>query len=260
VLSGQVDLFGSSGAPAPIQIDLSANAPTPDMAQNLSWERELLGLYLSHHPLEDFQTYLAENTTDMKLLDASMDGLSAEVGGTVEDVREIITKNGSKMAFVKLADLTTEIEVVVFPKVYDKFSHLLQRDKILISKGKLDFSRGDVKQIADKIIEITREQALSYTPVGKRTEPKAKSKAKVPQKKKDEKHKLYIRLEDSNDHSLLVSLKEKLDNHQGSNEVILVTGPQAAKQAIRLPQTFDINEQSVRELASIFGSTNVVVR
>jgi hypothetical protein len=59
---------------------------------------------------------------------------------------------------------------------------------------------------------------------------------------------------------LLLTLKEKLDGHQGDTEVVLVTGESSQKQVIKLPQTVSINETSLRELAGLFGSTNVVVR
>jgi hypothetical protein len=71
---------------------------------------------------------------------------------------------------------------------------------------------------------------------------------------------LYIRLEDGQNQPMLLTLKDKLDGYAGDTEVVLVTGASASKQVIKLPQTIDINEQSLRELALIFGSTNVVVR
>jgi hypothetical protein len=74
------------------------------------------------------------------------------------------------------------------------------------------------------------------------------------------KQRLYIRLEDAQNQPLLLTLKEKLDGHSGETEVVLVTGESTQKQIIKLPQTISINEQSLRELASLFGSTNVVVR
>jgi hypothetical protein len=74
------------------------------------------------------------------------------------------------------------------------------------------------------------------------------------------KQRLYIRLEDSGNQPLLITLKEKLDSYRGDTEVVLVTGQNAQKQIIRLPQLISIHEESLRDLASMFGSTNVVVR
>jgi succinyl-CoA synthetase alpha subunit len=74
------------------------------------------------------------------------------------------------------------------------------------------------------------------------------------------KQRLYIRLEDSSNQPILVTLKEKLESYSGETEVILVTGPSASKQIIKLPQAIDVNEESLRDLASVFGALNVVVR
>jgi hypothetical protein len=74
------------------------------------------------------------------------------------------------------------------------------------------------------------------------------------------KQRLYIRLENSEDQPLLITLKEKLDGYHGETEVVLVTGPVNSKQIIKLPQTIEVNEESLRDLASVFGALNVVVR
>ncbi len=65
---------------------------------------------------------------------------------------------------------------------------------------------------------------------------------------------------DSSDHPLLVSLKEKLDDFRGDTEVVIVTGIDEDKQAIKLPQTMNINEESLRALATLFGSRNVIIK
>jgi hypothetical protein len=145
---------------------------------------------------------------------------------------------------------------------------VLIRDSVVLVMGKLDFTRGGAKIVADKIQIIPREDALGYTLRGETIEPKAKKgnkrpTAQVPHRPKSDEaktHKVYIRLEDSSDQEMLMSLKEKLDGYSGKNEVILVTGPKDDKKAIRLPQSIEVNEESIRELADIFGSTNVVVR
>lgn len=67
-------------------------------------------------------------------------------------------------------------------------------------------------------------------------------------------------MEKSDDQPALMTLKESLDKHSGQTEVVLVAGPSDSRQIIKLPQTIDLNEESLRQIAKIFGSTNVVVR
>jgi len=263
--SGQVDLFGDGSTVKAAKLELNAPAISLDNAQQLFWERELLGLYLSHHPLEDYELYLSEKAVAISRLTPESAGAKAVVGGAIQEIREITTKTGSKMAFMKLADITGEAEVIIFPRVLEKTRQFLNRDSVVLCSGKLDLSRGEIKIIADDINPVAREDALNYKVKGKTIDIKPvknSSKAAKPNaaKKDPKNHKIYIRLEDSSDQTLLMSLKEKLDGFSGSNQVVLVTGPQSNKQAIRLPQMIDINEESIRELAKIFGSTNVVVR
>jgi len=155
------------------------------------------------------------------------------------------------MAFITLGDNTGEIEAVVFPKLYAASPDIWQRDNFVIAKGKVDFSRSEEpKLLIEEAQRLTEDDARSYKP-GRDSSGGGIAGLK---------QRLYIRLEDSQNQPLLLTLKEKLDGHQGETEVVLVTGESDQKQIIRLPQTISINEQSLRELASLFGSTNVVVR
>ena len=252
-LSGQVDLFGESDVAATMiqRLVLDLSGPTFSPTEQLTWERELLGIYLSQNPLEDYQAYLSSETTPVKNINPGLDGREVIVGGRISDLREITTKNGSKMAFVKIEDMTGELELVFFPKVYAIASETIKRDQIIITKGKIGTGRGvdrsseEPKVLVDEIRVVSFDQAKNHKGQSSST---------------DGSQRLYIRLEDSDNQPLLMSLKEKLDNHHGLTEVVLVTGPKDSKQVIKLPQTIDVNESSLRDLASMFGSTNVVIR
>ena len=252
-LSGQVDLFGESDVAATMiqRLVLDLSGPTFSPTEQLAWERELLGIYLSQNPLEDYQVYLSSETTPVKNINPGLDGREVTVGGRISDLREITTKNGSKMAFVKIEDMTGELELVFFPKVYAIASETIKRDQIIITKGKIGTGRGvdrsseEPKVLVDEVRVVSFDQAKNHKGQSSST---------------DGSQRLYIRLEDSDNQPLLMSLKEKLDNHHGLTEVVLVTGPKDSKQVIKLPQTIDVNESSLRDLASMFGSTNVVIR
>jgi DNA polymerase III subunit alpha len=248
---GQVDLFGDGAkeAAAP-QVNLEPGEPI-SLPQQLNWERELLGVYLSSHPLEDYKDILEARAVAIASLSRNLDGRILKVGGSINQVREITTKNGSKMAFVKIADLSGETELIVFPKTYAQNPDTWQPDKVIIAKGKVDFSRNDeLKILVEEVVLINQEQVASFD---KAKEPKLPEAVSLKQR-------LYIRMEDSHNQPKLLTLKEKLDGFAGETEVVLVTGEPSAKQVIKLPQTIELNEQSLRELASIFGSTNVVVK
>ena len=242
--SGQVDLFGdsSSVSHAALRLALNKNGPVYTQSEQLSWERELMGLYLSQNPLEPYAEILGIQTAPINSISLAMEGKPVTVGGAIRDIREITTKNGAKMAFVKIEDLTGGVELVLFPRTYQEVQALCVRDDVVIVNGKVGGGRGQSSDSEPKIL-VDQLQKLQT------------GKASIPIEQK-----LYIRVEDSSDEDLLQSLKLKLDNHHGGTEVVLVTGPKDKKQVIKLPQSVDINEQSLRELAGLFGSTNVVVK
>jgi DNA polymerase-3 subunit alpha len=276
--SGQVDLFGNlvEGNSMALKLNWDDSlAPIPTNEQ-LVWERELLGLYLSSHPLSDYQLFLTENSLPFTEIKPALDGRSVDLGGTIADIREITTKNGSKMAFVKLAGLDGEIELVVFPKIYLEDPEIWKRDGVVLVKGKLSSGRdngrndGDeLKMLVDKAQNISHGRAKNYKAKDKLYEI-GKSRARTASAgfkttgssvaAQAIKQRLYIRMENSEDHPLLMTLKEKLDGYHGETEVVLVTGPIDSKQIIKLPQTITVNEESLRDLASVFGALNVVVR
>jgi DNA polymerase III alpha subunit len=184
-------------------------------------------------------------------LGRNLDGRVLKVGGAISQIREITTKSGSKMAFIKIADLSGEAELIVFPKTYATSADIWQPDKVIIAKGKIDFSRNEeLKILVEEVALISEAEALDFD----------ESKSTKPNELLALKQRLYIRMEDSQNQPQLLTLKEKLDGFAGETEVVLVTGASSAKQIIKLPQTISINEESLRELASIFGSTNVVVK
>ena len=264
--SGQVGLFneGNGNENLAAKLVLEASAAEYPAADQLNWERELLGLYLSHHPLEAYEGLLAERTLLISSISAEMDGRAVALGGSIVGLRDIVTRNGAKMAFVQIADSSGTVEVVIFPKVYGALTAPLQRDQVIIVKGKLGGGRdprndGELKLLADEISLISAQEAADFQPGTKPQRPDAGAAApKIPLS--PAKQRLYIRLEDSANQPLLLTLKETLDGHKGETEVVLITGEQVSKQAIKLPQTISVNEQSLRDLAAIFGSTNVVVK
>jgi DNA polymerase-3 subunit alpha len=278
--SGQTDIFGGQlGTETPrVRLELQAPNQQADSREQLLWERELLGLYLSQHPLELYETILAEQTVPLDALKQEHDNRSVSVGGAVNDIREITTKNGQKMAFVKLEDHHGEIEVILFPNSYQQTLGLWERDHVMLVRGKVSARdkegnpTGDIKIIADDAREITHQQASAYQATGKkakvpkiRTVPassEALSSTTAPVKLPDTpaQERVYIRLQNTEDQQTLLSLKQTIDIHQGSMEVVLVLGEASGKQAIKLPGGIDASSEGLHKLAELVGEANLVVK
>lgn len=264
--SGQVGLFSESQRDegAVVTLNLPQVGVSISSHEQLLWERELLGLYLSSNPLTIFEPLLNDLTISMIGLNDNLVDKSIVVGGVINDIREITTKKGDKMAFVKIEDLTGEVELVMFPKAYLNAKDILVRDNVILALGKIGDGRGanqgdEKKILVDSTQSVSREQARAYKKNKKSFENKFAA-ANSTMSATASKPKVYIRLESSNDQKSLIALKEKMDANSGETEVVLVTGPNDTKQVIKLPQSISISETSLRELAGIFGSTNVVVK
>ena len=189
-LSGQTDLFGFAGA-EDMRVESSIeliNAPKQHTdKERLTWERELLGLYVSAHPLDRYVKYFEEQTQPLSQVQPNTDGQKATIGGIVIDVRTIITKSGTKMAFVKMEDKTSEGEVIIFPNLYSEISEKLKIDAVLKIEGKISARdregnlKSDAQIIAETVSIITDEELENYESTGRRAD--GLKARKVPQTK-----------------------------------------------------------------------------
>ena len=138
---GQVGLFETGEAKHTLVSDQLPDVSELSSQELLGFEKEMLGLYLTAHPLEKTLERLRESTTFTKIAELTLDrvGEKLEIIGLVTQVKKIITKNGgSEMAFVRLEDLTGTIEVVIFPKLYARTSTMWIRDGVVKVSGTLD--------------------------------------------------------------------------------------------------------------------------
>ena len=277
-LSGQVDLFGMSDQHAHVsrpQLVLEKPSTEYTAREQLLWERELLGLYLSQHPLAMYEVYLAEQTMPIDHLKPEHDSRSVTVGGTILDVREILTKSGQKMAFVKLEDKFAGIELILFPSSYQRTAGLWERDRIVLVRGKITAKDREgnlveeLKVLVDDAREITAEQALGYQQTGKKIKVptvrkpstasvsaqksvgSARSAAATPTPR------IYIRLKDGGDQNLLLSLKKVIDQNTGDTDVVLVLGGSENKQVIKLPMKISAEDAALEKLRELAGASNI---
>jgi DNA polymerase-3 subunit alpha len=271
--SGQTDFFGNEIVEATSKLQLAPEDTFYVTKDYLVWERELLGLYLSAHPLSDFEMILSEQAHAIAEVSPEQEGKKAVIGGVVTDVRVIQTKNGQNMAFVRLADMKNEIELLLFPRVYSETSWLWVVDKVLIVEGEVNARDKDGSTSSEAKIavstarEIPHEEAKNYASGKKRTiKPLNELK---PRRKKDKEEatttkanvqkRVYIRLKDTSDTKKLQALKQHLDVYKGSTDVVLVIDNGTDKQPIKIPEKLEVNEVSIAALGELFGAENVVV-
>ena len=280
--AGQTDLFGNlmHDMIPPLALEPTPNKNTE--RELLQWERELLGLYLSAHPLDKYNAYFSEQTAPIQNITKEMDGKAATVGGIILESRVINTKNGSKMAFVKMEDKTGEMEIIVFPKTYEEIGERLVQDEVVKVKGKINAKDRDgkltdeVKIIADEIIFVTEQELNAYKATGKAMKlPKAGkvlaaqagqeptvsiSYAPVEDKPKVElRPRLFVHVKNPDDRDMLLKLKQSFNSYPGSCEVVLVLG-EDKKSAIRMPFTVDAVDSLQTTIASLIGGDCVALK
>jgi DNA polymerase-3 subunit alpha len=149
--SGQMSFFGTVAG-----IDEEINLPPAlmvDRRAQLEWERELLGLYVSAHPLTPFLPILKKKVTHFssQLSEASHKE-KVTVAGMVVRFRRHQTKTGNPMGFATLEDIQGSIELVLFPRTWDQYGKLIEMDRVLTAEGKVDMQGGDPKILVDKLM------------------------------------------------------------------------------------------------------------
>ena len=171
--SGQTDLFGMMGDAGSIPEPVIQPSPTQVSEKDqLLWERDLMGLYLSAHPLDKYDTYFEEQTHPFSLVTPENDGKQVIVGGIITGIRTILTKSNTKMAFVKIESKTSELEFLVFPKIYEEYSDRLAVDNVIKVTGRINAKdkdgniTSDVKIIADSISVLSDDKLSSYESTG----------------------------------------------------------------------------------------------
>jgi len=125
--------------------------------EKLTWEKELLGLFVTSHPLEDYKKILETKSFGVSKVKAAFTNFidrQIKLGGLISSIKKIITRNGKPMLFMNLEDLDDKIEVVVFPSIIEKNPSVFQENKIVLVSGRLDNKDGVPKIICQEIEEV----------------------------------------------------------------------------------------------------------
>jgi DNA polymerase-3 subunit alpha len=150
--TGQTALFDMGSAPEALEQPLP-QVPEALSRERLRWEKELLGLYLSEHPLgalaEQIAQYVSAYSGDLK--DESLDGQRVVMGGIVTAIRTVVTRAKETMAVATLEDLQGTLEVVVFPRMYGTSGGTFAEGTILLVAGRVDHRGEETSLLADAV-------------------------------------------------------------------------------------------------------------
>ena len=174
----QIGIFGEIATQQPI-FQLKESELSTER-ERLAWEKELLGTYVSKHPLKEIMPKLKGHFQDIAALNSSFDNKKIKVAGIITKVQKVTTRNREPMAFMRLEDLSGSLEVIVFPNIMNHYSELLTTDKVLLVEGKVNVKdrvveegddmlvQSEAKIVADTLTEITDDYLaqLPAMPIG----------------------------------------------------------------------------------------------
>ncbi len=149
--------------------DRLPDIPEFNTEERLVLEKEVLGLYISSHPLERYQFLLKKmsHLTCCAELKEAGDKRSVTIGGIIIKARPFYTKRGRSMSFITLEDLTGSVEVIVFPDLYQRQEALFQTDRLLIINGKTDQKEEEeVKVLAESVIPLPKQPTQMFLKIG----------------------------------------------------------------------------------------------
>ncbi len=158
----QHSLFANSSLQLDNQVRLEA-APDATEAEKLTWEKELLGLFVTAHPFTYFEKILGQHIIPIKDLAHQPRNTWVVVGGVVDSTKKKITRSGKPMMFVAIQDTSQSLELLVFPRTYETTKDVWVEGKIVCVIGKTSEEEGDDKLFVEKAYELTKENVHSLT-------------------------------------------------------------------------------------------------
>lgn len=175
-IAGQISLFQTSSEEMNSG-DVTGTLPDVNNFNKgmlLAMEKEMVGVYITDHPLNEYANRIKEvvSVTSEDLASAGeennsdiRDGMSVVMAGMITGKKNLVTKSNKMMAFVDLEDLFGEVEIVVFPNVYEKCQNVIYEDNVVVIKGKLNFKEDEMpKLLADSITSLNKESADDVKP------------------------------------------------------------------------------------------------
>ena len=293
VASGQTDLFGAFGDAGAIPEPEIKPAPTQfSEKEQLLWERDLMGLYISAHPLDKYDTFFNEQTHPYEMISAENDGKTIVVGGIITGVRTILTKKNTKMAFVKIENKTSDTEIIVFPNTFEQYGDKLVQDNVVKITGRVNAKDKDgnivseVKVLAESVEVVSDSMLENYEATGmklaapvtaakptyRRTKTSAEGVSKFVKTSQPEEpvrvpiappkdhrgERLYLLIEHPDDVDALTKVRKICDQNIGTEEVILVLKDGEEKTPLRMPFKIDIGSKDLLDsLKDLLGKDNV---
>lgn len=254
---GQISLFDAIETTETVEENLYPNIDEYPQNVLLSMEKEMLGLYISGHPLLEYKDILDNKTSittadlishsdeedsDKSIEDLSLDGRRVIMGGILTSVRQKTTKNNNLMAFAQLEDLYGTIEVIIFPKIFEENARFIKIDSIVLVEGRVSQREDEeTKIICEKIMPLTEAES-------------------------EIQGKLYIKINSAVQEDILEQVKSILVRYKGDQPVYVVDDGKKSSNNKAHVMVADksmwicIKDELITELTELLGQDCVAVK
>lgn len=158
--SNQFSLFGATEISLP-EIPLLPCEPA-SKKQTLSWEKELLGLYITDHPAREYQAYFNRMAVPIGEVSNEMIGNNINIGGVIHKIQKIFLKNQKTMLFATIGDMTGTMELLIFPKLLETTGSVWMEDQVILASGKLSDKDGVFKLLCDSAKVVRKDEIEEF--------------------------------------------------------------------------------------------------
>lgn len=228
--TGQSSLFGETLQIGRLQLQPASPMPKED---KLKHEKEHLGLFVTGHPLEQYQE-VTKNLDLIKNITEAMDNYTIRTAGIITKSKRTVTKKNDPMAFFTLEDRSGSIEVLVFPKIMPQILPYLDSDKVIKVTGKISYKDGEPKLLANSISDLPADELYFMA-------------LEQLEKQKE----LTIHLPDIKDQGVLHKIKQILESNPGSAQVFLNVGSGTDGSVIKTKSSVRISRDLIHQLRAI---------
>ena len=241
-MTGQMSLLDFLGEEEKKDFDVKyPNVPEYDKEELLAYEKEVLGIYVSGHPLEDYQELMDSNisaTTHDFIADpdtgetVAKDQILYTIGGMVAGKTVKMTKSNQNMAFITLEDLLGSIEVVVFPKKYEQYRQILEPDSKIFVYGRASISEDEGKMLLERAVSFDEIPKHVYVQCVNKDDYKAKEQG----------------------------IYEIIDKHPGNSPVTICLKEEHQSKNLGRQFSLQADEAAIEELKQLLGEGKVLCR
>ena len=245
-IAGQISLFEIAPEENKMEYEVKCEQVEEyEKEELLAYEKEVIGIYISGHPLENYIELIGRNTTAIAtdfIVDEETgktkvrDQQVVKVGGMISAKTVKITKNNQNMAFLTLEDMVGSVEIIVFPRDYDEYKDLLTIDQKLFIEGRTTVSEENGKIILERIKLMS--DCIEH-----------------------EEKKVYIKFSDIESYKAVEdSLYQLLEEEPGKNLVYVYCAAEKQYKALGDQFAIDLNQKFAQRLEAVYGKENIAVK